>query len=56
MYGTVSPDHADIEIAVDGQVQRVLAGGSGGALAELHPQVLELILSATIYVLTLIYN
>jgi len=40
LYGTVSPDHADINISVDGQEQR-LPGGAG-LVSIVHPQVREL--------------
>lgn len=38
LYGTVSPDHADIRISVDGREQR-FPGGAGVA-SVVHPQVL----------------
>lgn len=40
LYGTVSPDHADIGISVDGQEQR-LPGGAGH-VSVVHPQVRKL--------------
>ncbi|KAK7472648.1 hypothetical protein VKT23_000761 [Stygiomarasmius scandens] len=40
IYGTTSPDHADVQIELDGQVMDVLPGGSGGRTSGLHTQVL----------------
>lgn len=42
VYGTVSPDHADIVITVDGQAH-ILPGGSLGFANTVHPQVLRII-------------
>ncbi len=38
VYGTVSPDHADIVITVDGQTH-TLPGGASGFANMVHPQV-----------------
>ncbi|THU95380.1 hypothetical protein K435DRAFT_723810 [Dendrothele bispora CBS 962.96] len=40
IYGTTSPDHADIQIEIDGRVFDTLPGGSGGRTDSLHTQVL----------------
>ncbi|PPQ87445.1 hypothetical protein CVT25_008181 [Psilocybe cyanescens] len=37
VYGTVSPDHANIRMSLDGQSQ-TLPGGSGGMASVVHPQ------------------
>ncbi|KAF9567970.1 hypothetical protein CPC08DRAFT_702790 [Agrocybe pediades] len=39
VWGTVSPDHADINMELDGNSQ-TLPGGSGGMASVVHPQVL----------------
>ncbi|KAF8973071.1 hypothetical protein BDZ97DRAFT_1912656 [Flammula alnicola] len=39
VYGTVSPDHANLVVTVDGQTQN-LPGGSGGFASEVHPNTL----------------
>ncbi|CAA7261734.1 unnamed protein product [Cyclocybe aegerita] len=39
VYGTVSPDHANIRMALDGDVQTVV-GGSGGVISAVRPQIL----------------
>lgn len=39
IYGTVSPDHADIQVTVDGQTT-VMKGGSGGDATALHTRTL----------------
>ncbi|KAJ7902147.1 hypothetical protein B0H14DRAFT_2670137 [Mycena olivaceomarginata] len=38
VYGTVSPDHANIQVSIDGQMTMVNAQSS--SIAELHPQTL----------------
>jgi len=38
VYGTVSPDHANISITVDGKTH-VLSGGSGGLISTVRPEV-----------------
>ncbi|KAF9010572.1 hypothetical protein BDQ17DRAFT_930237 [Cyathus striatus] len=40
VYGTVSPDHADIQVTLDGQMMPLLPGGSGGRVSALHTKVL----------------
>ncbi|KAF5370628.1 hypothetical protein D9758_001876 [Tetrapyrgos nigripes] len=40
VYGTTSPDHADVQIVVDEQTMATLPGGSGGRTSGLHSQVL----------------
>ncbi|KAH9485090.1 A type blood alpha-D-galactosamine galactosaminidase [Psilocybe cubensis] len=37
VYGTVSPDHANIRMTLDGQSQ-LMPGGSGGMASVVHPQ------------------
>ncbi|KAF8197847.1 hypothetical protein BJ912DRAFT_1076102 [Pholiota molesta] len=39
VYGTVSPDHANIVVTVDGQVQTML-GGANGFSDQVHPKTL----------------
>ncbi|GLB37654.1 hypothetical protein LshimejAT787_0407050 [Lyophyllum shimeji] len=39
VYGTVSPDHANVQITLDGRAN-VLPGGAGGFVSSLHSQVL----------------
>jgi len=39
VFGTVSPDHANFSVTIDGKSQ-VLPGGSGGLTTSLHQQVL----------------
>lgn len=41
VYGTVSPDHANIEVQVDGQ-SKTFAGGAGGMASVLHTKVLSM--------------
>lgn len=38
LYGTVSPDHANIRVTIDGRNVSI-PGGSGGAVSALRPQV-----------------
>ena len=38
VYGTVSPDHANISVTVDGKAQ-LLSGGSGGFVSAMRPGV-----------------
>ncbi|KAF8813846.1 hypothetical protein BYT27DRAFT_7180614 [Phlegmacium glaucopus] len=39
IYGTVSPNHANVRVAIDGQ-SLILPGGSGGQVSAVRPQVL----------------
>ncbi|KAF8160756.1 hypothetical protein B0H34DRAFT_697962 [Crassisporium funariophilum] len=39
IYGTVSPDHANIQVTIDG-VSQIMQGGSGGMVSALRSQVL----------------
>ncbi|PBK91430.1 hypothetical protein ARMGADRAFT_201061 [Armillaria gallica] len=39
LYGTVSPDHANIRVSVDGR-ETTLSGGSNGFVSSLHPGIL----------------
>ncbi|TEB30341.1 hypothetical protein FA13DRAFT_1733648 [Coprinellus micaceus] len=39
IYGTVSPDHADMKVTLNGETS-ILKGGSNGGVNRLHPQVL----------------
>ena len=38
VYGTVSPDHADIQVSLDGK-NTTVRGGAGGLAGALHTQV-----------------
>ena len=38
VYGTVSPDHANIVITIDGQ-QQTMQGGANGFSDQVHPKV-----------------
>ena len=38
LYGTVSPNSANLHITIDGQ-SSILPGGSGGQVSTVHPQV-----------------
>jgi len=39
VYGTMAPDHANVQITVDGRLN-TFTGGAGGFVSSLHPQVL----------------
>ncbi|KAJ7593979.1 hypothetical protein C8J56DRAFT_925689 [Mycena floridula] len=39
IWGTVSPDHANVRVSIDGQ-EKVFNAGSGGAVSALHTQTL----------------
>jgi hypothetical protein len=40
VYGTVSDDHANMRVTLNGQTDTFSAGSGPGAVATLHPQVL----------------